>query len=80
MVGFADCGMTNSQLFIVHRRRRPFNIQHSTFNIIKAYEEEFLGSRDSHSDSGADGGTDRTGNDLMHGVWSVLRTEMRNEK
>ena len=33
MVGFADCGMTNSQLFIVHRRRRPLNIQHSTFNI-----------------------------------------------
>jgi hypothetical protein len=57
-----------------------FNIQHSTFNIIKAYEEEFLGSRDSHSDSGADGGTDRTGNDELHGVWSVLRTEMRNEK
>ena len=46
----------------------------------KAYEEEVLGSRDSHSDSGADGGTDRTGNDELHGVWSVLRTEMRNEK
>ena len=72
MVGFADCGMTNSQLFIVHRRRRPFNIQHSTFNIIKAYEKEFLGSRDSHSDSGADGGTDRTGNDLMHGLRPIL--------
>ena len=64
--------MTNSKLFIVHRRRRPLNIQHSTFNIIKAYEEEFLGSRDSHSDSGADGGTDRTGNDLVHGLWAIL--------
>ena len=40
---------------------------------IKAYEEEFLGSRDSHSDSGADGGTDRTGNDLVHGLRSILR-------
>ena len=69
-----------AQLFIDHRRRRPLNIQHSTFNIIKAYEEEFLGSRDSHSDSGADGGTDRTGNDELYGLWSVLRTEMRNEK
>ena len=45
-----------------------------------AYEEEFLGSRDSHSDSGADGGTDRTGNYELYGLWSVLRTEMRNEK
>ena len=76
----------NSQLFIDHRRRRPlniqhstfniknstFNIQHSTFNIIKAYEKEFLGSRDSHSDSGTDGGTDRTGNDLVHGLWAIL--------
>ena len=49
-----------------------FNIQHSTFNIIKAYEKEFLGSRDSHSDSGADGGTDRTGNNLMYGLWTIL--------
>ena len=53
-------------------KRESFNIQHSTFNIIKAYEEEFLGSRDSHSDSGADGGTDRTGNNELHGVWTLL--------
>jgi hypothetical protein len=38
----------------------------------KLSEEEFLGSRDSHSDSGADGGTDRTGNNLMHGVWPII--------
>ena len=70
----------NHSTFNTQHSTLKFNIQHSTINIIKAYEKEFLGSRDSHSDSGADGGTDRTGNDELYGVWSVLRTEMRNEK
>ena len=38
----------------------------------KAYEKEFLGSRDSHSDSGTDGGADRTGNYELHGMWTIL--------
>ena len=31
-----------------------------------------MGSRDSHSDSGIDGGTDRTGNNQLHGLRPVL--------
>ena len=62
----------NHSTFNTQHSTLKFNIQHSTFNIIKAYEEEFLGSRDSHSDSGADGGTDRTGNDLMYGLRPIL--------
>ena len=82
-MGYAECEQADHRSILhsnIAAKRESFNIQHSTFNIIKAYEKEFLGSRDSHSDSGADGGSDRTGNDELHGVWSVLRTEMRNEK
>ena len=38
----------------------------------KAYEKEFLGSGDSHSDCGTDGGADRTGNYELHGMWTIL--------
>ena len=56
----------NHSTFNTQHSTLKLNIQHSTFNIIKAYEEEFLGSRDSHSDSGTDGGTDRTGNSFLY--------------
>jgi hypothetical protein len=39
------------------------------------YEEEFLGSRDSHSDSGTDGGTDRHGYNSMYGLWTFLKVK-----
>ena len=45
----------------------------------KAYEKEFLGSGDSHSDSCTDGGTDRTGNDELHGNGTAfLSGQIRN--
>ena len=48
----------------------------------KNYEEErFLGSGDSHSDSRTDGGTDRTGNNLMYGNGTAfLSGQIRNEE
>ena len=42
------------------------------------YEEKFvLGSGDSHSDCGTDGGTDRTGNDLVHGLRAILKVKRK---
>ena len=39
------------------------------------YEEKFvLGSGDSHSDSRTDGGTDRTGNNVVHGLRPILKS------
>ncbi len=45
-----------------------------TYNwTLKAYEkEQFLGDGDSHSDSRADGGADRAGNNELHGLRSIL--------
>ena len=45
---------------------------------IEAYEKEWiLGDGDSHSDSGTDGGTDRTGYNELYGLWTVLRMKKR---
>ena len=33
-----------------------------------------MGSGDSHSDCGTDGGTDRTGNNLVHGLRTILKS------
>ena len=43
------------------------NIKHQNYE-----KERFLGSGDSHSDSCTDGGADRTGNNLMYGIWTIL--------
>ena len=48
--------------------------------IIEAYEKEWiLGDGDSHSDSGTDGGTDRTEYDELYGLRTVgvLRNNQR---
>ena len=38
------------------------------------YEEKFvLGGGDSHSDSCTDGGTDRTGNNVVYGLRTILK-------
>ena len=45
------------------------------------YEEQrFLGSGDSHSDSRTDGGTDRTGNNVVHGLRAILTLNFMNRR
>ena len=44
------------------------------------YEEKFvLGGGDSHSDSRTDGGTDRTGNNELHGLRAILTLNIKKE-
>ena len=44
------------------------------------YEEKFvLGGGDSHSDSRTDGGTDRTGNNVVYGLRAILTLNIKKE-